>query len=172
FGSRRGFCEQIASALVVMLRTQGVPARLATGYTPGTRDPVAGVWEVRARNAHAWAEVWFPEVGWQAFDPTAGVPLAGDTAPGTVGAGVVAGLGRWAGAHPEVVAAAVAVPLAALAFGRLAIELVRRHRRGRWGVLQDRFVSIAERAGAPSGATNRRRAAAWTAADDAAVAEL
>ena len=48
FESRRGFCEQIASALAVMLRTQGVPARLATGYVPGERDRVAGVWKVRA----------------------------------------------------------------------------------------------------------------------------
>ena len=48
FTSRRGFCEQIASALAVMLRTQGVPARLATGYVPGERDRISGVWKVRA----------------------------------------------------------------------------------------------------------------------------
>ena len=48
FTSRRGFCEQIASALAVMLRTQGVPARLATGYLPGERDRISGVWKVRA----------------------------------------------------------------------------------------------------------------------------
>lgn len=170
FGSRRGFCEQIASALVVMLRTQGVPARLATGYTPGTRDPVSGVWVVRAENAHAWAEVWFPEVGWQAFDPTAGVPLAGDTDPGTVGVGVVRGARGWAAGHPAsiVVAAAIAVSVAGLA--RLVVMSAHRRRRGRWGLLQDRFTDAAARVGAPSGATNRRRADAWTAADDRAMA--
>ena len=74
FVSQRGFCEQIASALTVMLRSQGVPARLATGYLPGERDRVSGVWKVRASDAHAWVEVWFPETGWEAFDPTASVP--------------------------------------------------------------------------------------------------
>lgn len=169
FGSRRGFCEQIASALVVMLRTQGVPARLATGYTAGRRDPVAGVWEVRASDAHAWTEVWFPEVGWQAFDPTAGVPLAGDTSAGTIGTGVVTGLARWAAAHPLQLAVVVAVPIAAAALWRLVAELVRRRRRGRWGVLQDRFTALA---GAPAGVTNRVRAASWTDTDDSAVAQL
>jgi protein-glutamine gamma-glutamyltransferase len=80
FFSRRGFCEQIASALVVMLRAVGVPARIAAGYTPGRWDPFAGVWVVRGADAHAWAEVWFPFTGWQGFDPTADVPLAGDSA--------------------------------------------------------------------------------------------
>ena len=59
-----------------MLRTQGVPTRVATGYAAGTRDRIAGVYEVRASDAHAWVEVWFPETGWQAFDPTASVPFS------------------------------------------------------------------------------------------------
>jgi transglutaminase-like putative cysteine protease len=167
FDSRRGFCEQIASALVVMLRTQGVPARLATGYAAGRRDPVAGVWEVRASDAHAWAEVWFPEVGWQAFDPTAGVPLAGDARATTIGAGILSGATDWAGRHPARVAAGLAMPVAGVVAWRVVAELLRRRRRGGWGLLQDRFSALA---GAPDGATNRRRAERWTAADDAAVA--
>ncbi|HET9443400.1 MAG TPA: transglutaminase domain-containing protein, partial [Acidimicrobiales bacterium] len=71
FEDRKGFCEQIGSALVVMLRSLGIPARLAVGYTPGERNPFTGMWEVRAKDAHAWAEVWFGGFGWQAFDPTA-----------------------------------------------------------------------------------------------------
>ncbi len=86
FDSRLGFCEQIASALTVMLRTQGVPARLATGYLPGSRDRIAGVYEVKASDAHAWVEVWFPETGWQAFDPTAAVPLSADADVESIGA--------------------------------------------------------------------------------------
>ncbi len=78
FEDRIGFCEQIASSLVVMLRSLGVPARLAVGYTPGDRNPFTGLYEVRASDAHSWAEVWFPGVGWQSFDPTASVPLSGD----------------------------------------------------------------------------------------------
>ena len=54
----------------------------------------------------------------------------------------------------------------------LLFELRRRHRRGRWGLLQDRFGALAQRRGVPDGATNVRRAASWTAADDAAVARL
>jgi len=78
FRSKEGWCEQIASSLVVMLRQVGVPARLATGYAPGEFDAAAGRFVVRERDAHAWAEVWFPALGWVPFDPTASVPYAGD----------------------------------------------------------------------------------------------
>lgn len=165
FNTRLGFCEQIASALTVMLRTQGVPARLATGYLPGQRDRVAGVFEVRASDAHAWVEVWFPESGWQAFDPTASVPLSADAQVGTIGADLAAGIGRavgesWAGL---VVAAIVAAALTALWHG---VRLVRhRRRRGRWGLLQDRFTQLADRRGAPTGVSNRRRSSVWTQPD-------
>ena len=77
FVSQQGWCEQIASSLVVMARAVGVPARLATGFAPGDWDATTGRFVVRERDAHAWAEVWFPTTGWVAFDPTADVPLAG-----------------------------------------------------------------------------------------------
>lgn len=76
---RVGFCEQIGTALVLLLRAQGIPARLVAGYAPGERNPFTGLFEVRASDAHAWAEVYFPGVGWQGFDPTAEVPLATDS---------------------------------------------------------------------------------------------
>ena len=143
FGSRRGFCEQIASALVVMLRSQGVPARLATGYVPGGRDRVAGVWEVRAGDAHAWVEVWFPDTGWEAFDPTASVPLSGDAArPSVGGEAAAAALGAVA-ARPVEAGAVGLVAIAALGAWRAASELRRRRRRGAWGLLHDRFVALA-----------------------------
>jgi protein-glutamine gamma-glutamyltransferase len=78
FVDKVGFCEQIASALVVMLRSLGIPARLTVGYTPGERNPLTGLFEVKASDAHAWAEVWFPDVGWLPFDPTESVPIADD----------------------------------------------------------------------------------------------
>ncbi len=78
FESREGWCEQVASSLVVLARSVGIPARLATGFVPGDRDPLSGRFIVRERDAHAWTEVYFPGVGWQGFDPTASVPLAGD----------------------------------------------------------------------------------------------
>ncbi|MEM9607215.1 MAG: DUF3488 and transglutaminase-like domain-containing protein [Actinomycetota bacterium] len=74
FETQRGFCEQVGTSLVVMAQSLGIPARLAVGYVPVERD--GGEWVVRSEHAHAWVEVYFPGVGWQGFDPTAGVPLA------------------------------------------------------------------------------------------------
>ena len=76
FGNRVGYCEQISTALTVMLRTIGIPAREAVGYVPGQYNPITDLWEIQARDAHAWVQVWFPYYGWQSFDPTASVPLA------------------------------------------------------------------------------------------------
>ncbi len=78
FVDKRGFCVQIASSLTVMLRSLGIPARVATGFVPGKESLAGGEFTVRASDAHAWVEVWFPGVGWQGFDPTAHVPLAGE----------------------------------------------------------------------------------------------
>lgn len=76
FEDRRGFCEQIASAMALMLRSQGVPARLATGFAPGERNVFSGYFEVRRDDAHSWVEVFFPGIGWMEFDPTHEVPQA------------------------------------------------------------------------------------------------
>jgi hypothetical protein len=70
FEQRRGYCEQFSSSLVVMARTLGIPARLTTGYVPGEYNPFTGLYEVRASDAHAWVEVYFPGYGWSTFDPT------------------------------------------------------------------------------------------------------
>jgi protein-glutamine gamma-glutamyltransferase len=78
FTEKVGFCEQIASSLVVMMRSLGVPARLGVGYASGERNPFTGLYEVKASDAHAWAEIYFPSVGWLTFDPTADVPFADD----------------------------------------------------------------------------------------------
>ena len=83
FGNRVGFCEQISTSLAVMLRSIGVPTREAVGYVPGPYNPITDLYQVRASDAHAWVQVWFPGFGWQSFDPTAVVPLA-NPAPGTV----------------------------------------------------------------------------------------
>jgi hypothetical protein len=78
FESRLGWCEQVSSSMVVLARAAGVPARLATGFVPGERDGLSGRFVVRERDAHAWAEIYFAGIGWQGFDPTASVPLAGE----------------------------------------------------------------------------------------------
>lgn len=73
FGSRAGFCEHYASAFVVLARAMGIPARVVTGYLGGERNPVDGFWTIRQADAHAWAEVWRPDQGWQRIDPTAAI---------------------------------------------------------------------------------------------------
>src|SRR5215211_3693335 len=70
FEQKRGYCEQFSSSLAVMARSLGIPARVATGYTPGEYNPFTGYYDVRASDAHAWVEVYFPGYGWSTFDPT------------------------------------------------------------------------------------------------------
>jgi protein-glutamine gamma-glutamyltransferase len=77
FDSHVGFCEQFASATAVLLRSLGIPARVVSGYAVGRRNVFTGYYEVRASDAHAWVEVWFPGgLGWYEFDPTFDVPPA------------------------------------------------------------------------------------------------
>jgi transglutaminase-like putative cysteine protease len=67
---RQGHCEWFATAMVMMLRTQQIPARYVVGYLPG--KPVEGGWSVDRSAGHAWVEVYFPTHGWVRFDPTPG----------------------------------------------------------------------------------------------------
>ena len=71
---RAGPPERAATAMVVMLRAVGVPARLAVGFLPGRRSTPDEPFTVRLSDTHAWVEVWFPTVGWQRFDPTGRAP--------------------------------------------------------------------------------------------------
>src|SRR6185369_17080850 len=58
------------SSMAVMLRSIGIPARLATGFQSGVYNPVSDLWLVRASDAHSWVEAWIPGRGWTTFDPT------------------------------------------------------------------------------------------------------
>jgi len=71
---KQGFCNYYATAEVILLRSVGIPARLAVGYAQGDNvdDPL--LYTVRQRDAHAWPEVYFPGVGWVEFEPTASQP--------------------------------------------------------------------------------------------------
>ncbi len=119
FVDRKGFCEQIATSTAVLLRSVGVAARVATGYAPGEESVLGGTFTVRAKDAHAWVEVWFPGLGWQAFDPTASVPLSGESS-------------RSAGQRVARLLAAVLPWLALVAglclTGALVLVLRARHR--------------------------------------------
>ena len=66
---KRGFCEQYASAMGALVRALGIPARVAVGFTPGTRLE-DGSYQVTTSDAHAWPEVWFSGAGWVRFEPT------------------------------------------------------------------------------------------------------
>ncbi len=70
FVTKRGYCEYFASAMAVVLRTQGIPARVVTGFQSGYYNDVSGSWVMRASDAHAWVEAWIEGRGWVTFDPT------------------------------------------------------------------------------------------------------
>jgi hypothetical protein len=67
--------------MVVLLRSLGVPARLSAGYGSGDYNAITGFYEVRANDAHAWVEVYFPDYGWVPFDPTPGWESDPQTGP-------------------------------------------------------------------------------------------
>jgi transglutaminase-like putative cysteine protease len=69
--NRVGYCEQFAGSYAAMLRSIGIPTRVAVGFTQGV-DAGSGIYSVLGRNAHAWPEVWFDGIGWVPFEPTPG----------------------------------------------------------------------------------------------------
>jgi transglutaminase-like putative cysteine protease len=75
FDSKQGYCDYFATSMVVLLRAQGVPARVASGFAPGEFDPGSGVSTVRENHAHSWVEVYFPRYGWITFEPSAIRPI-------------------------------------------------------------------------------------------------
>ena len=68
--SQLGYCQHFAGAMALMLRMAGIPARVATGFTPGGYSSRHKAWIVRDTDAHAWVEVWFDKYGWVDVDPT------------------------------------------------------------------------------------------------------
>ena len=71
--SREGYCEQFAGTFAAMARHIGLPSRVAVGFTPGDQDPDdPRLYRVKGKHAHAWPEVWLPNAGWVAFEPTPG----------------------------------------------------------------------------------------------------
>ncbi|MHB1412936.1 MAG: transglutaminase family protein [Thermoleophilia bacterium] len=158
FEQRAGYCEHFASAMAVMARSIGIPARVVTGYAGGSYNPFTGLWEIRESDAHAWVEIYFGTAGWVPFDPTPGYdgpaaaagesswPVArifsyigGALASGPVGTmlgGMTGGLAAAANLSRPLplallVVAGLAILLAAMAAWRLGRLAVRRRRRRR-----------------------------------------
>ncbi len=84
FDHQEGYCNYYASAMIVMLRTLGIPSRMAAGFAQGTWDDVRQAYVVTERDAHTWVEVYFPGYGWIEFEPTsaqAEIDRQGDDQP-------------------------------------------------------------------------------------------
>ncbi len=100
--------------MVIMARTLGIPARMAAGFAPGERVAVPGapidapaspLWQVRQKNAHAWAELYFPGYGWQTFEATKAIraiarPAGVASQPGASGGPLPSGPPRLDGLRP------------------------------------------------------------------------
>lgn len=83
FNVREGHCEYFATAMAMMLRTQGIATRVVNGFHGGEYNDAADMTFVRQRNAHSWVEVYFPkENTWVTFDPT---PFSGENAFASAG---------------------------------------------------------------------------------------
>ncbi|KHE72784.1 transglutaminase domain-containing protein [Halobacillus sp. BBL2006] len=81
FESQLGYCDNFSTSMVVLLRSEGIPARWVKGFTGGERvdststdnsEEVQNVYQVTSGNAHSWVEVYFPDIGWVPFEPTKG----------------------------------------------------------------------------------------------------
>ena len=82
FDDKTGYCQQFSGAMALLLRMGGVPARIASGFTPGTLDDDKGEYVVRDLDAHSWVEAYFPSYGWVTFDPTPAIAPPRAQAPG------------------------------------------------------------------------------------------
>ncbi len=107
--SRRGYCVQFATAMVMMARAEGIPARMAIGFLPGRIDN--GVYTVSSTDAHTWPELYFPGAGWVRFEPTPGSSVGAPpawTVPAPTGS--TATSGATASATPGASTAATGAP--------------------------------------------------------------
>ncbi len=74
FDLKKGYCDYYATAMVVLARAAGLPARFVIGYASGSYDSANAQYIVTEANAHSWVEIFFPGIGWVEFEPTAGLP--------------------------------------------------------------------------------------------------
>jgi protein-glutamine gamma-glutamyltransferase len=91
FERKKGHCEYFASAMTVMLRAIGIPARIVNGFQSGTFNPISNQYVIRESDAHSWLEAYLEARGWTTFDPTPPDPSAHST-------GLLAKISLWADA--------------------------------------------------------------------------
>jgi hypothetical protein len=171
FDSQQGYCDYFATALTVLLRVEGVPARVASGFAPGDANG-DGTSTVRENHAHSWVEVYFPRYGWIIFEPSAirPVPDRPEQAPQTAPAAQAPtsdlassgdltpaeqdelrslrdnGAGRaerpFLTTWPGILVLGIGVLLAALAIGLGGLTMVWRRRQGRLAVYQRPYAQL------------------------------
>ncbi len=95
FITRQGSCEMFASAMAVLLRAAGIPARLVTGYATGTYNILTGYYEVRNSDAHAWVEIFHPGVGWLEIEATPSFESVADFGQRPAGQWLVRDAAEW-----------------------------------------------------------------------------
>ena len=149
---REGYCQQFSGAMALLLRMGGVPARVASGFSPGARDTERDEFVVRDVDAHSWVEFWVPGAGWATRDPTpAAAPARAQAADLAAGGGdrtaTFGGSERALGRSPDagiagvpatptqdggpVTLVMIATALLVLAAGAGLLAFVLRRRRGR-----------------------------------------
>jgi transglutaminase-like putative cysteine protease len=144
FGKQRiGYCQQFSGATALLLRMGGVPARVASGFAPGSYDRKRKEYVVRDLDAHSWVEAYFPGYGWVPFDPTPSIAPARSQASNDDAASAAQGDARdkggigdrgsdpHAGGAGDGGGSPFKLPLIALAGLLLALTLVRVERRSR-----------------------------------------
>ncbi|HNT23802.1 MAG TPA: transglutaminase domain-containing protein [Anaerolineales bacterium] len=70
FDLKQGYCDYFATAMVVLARASGLPARLVIGYASGSYDPYKALYIITEADSHSWVEIYFPGIGWVEFEPT------------------------------------------------------------------------------------------------------
>jgi hypothetical protein len=97
FDTHAGYCQQFAGVMALLLRFNGIPARVVVGFTQGEQER-KGVFLVRRNDAHAWVEAYFPGAGWAPFEPTPGSALPTDVSIGAGGPSTAADAGAGSSA--------------------------------------------------------------------------
>ncbi|MNB72733.1 Protein-glutamine gamma-glutamyltransferase [compost metagenome] len=191
FVEKKGYCVHFASAMTVLLRSVGIPARFVQGYSSGkpVGGPGAHRYAVTEGDAHAWVEVYFPGAGWVPFDPTPAAAAGSAQPPGDSAAAVTARAAGevapsraagplWAAPAPlggRVSAPAAAALLAAAAWSRRRSLALLRLTRG--GARRERLIpaaalawrALAVRFGPPPPGATGREYAASLPIDDAGL---
>ena len=146
FDLQRGYCDYFATAMVIMARSVGLPARLAVGYATGAFDADTGSYHVTLAEAHSWPEIYFPGIGWIPFEPTParpvierGAPATANNTPDAAPEQVVAAYEEAARSQPTV---AGTRRLRWGLIGGLAILLLAASLVGGWLVSQRRLAHL------------------------------